>query len=227
MGKNKSWIILLWFICWWNSSISQPLLSKKNQYYFTISINDRPEYSLLQPLRIKPIKEDVIEEPLSYNENKLRTDLLTAANKYVGVRELTGNNDGAIVEGILKNVNLAKGNPWCAALMSKCYDDVLIPNPHSGYCPDWFRTNVVYKQREITIKPFKFKVGQVFGLYFESKGRVAHEGMIISETKFNYNTIEGNTNGGGSRDGDGCYKMIRNKKSIYVISDHVKNKLSK
>ena len=157
-------------------------------------------------------------------EVQVRKNLVSAAEKYVGVREATGKNDGVIVEKILKGVNLPKGQPWCAALMAQCYSDADIPHPKSGYCPDWFKTNVVYKRTVKTITEFKFKEGQVFGLYFESKGRVAHEGMLVSETKFSYVTIEGNTNDGGSRDGDGCYKMIRNKRTIYVISDHVLNK---
>ena len=118
---------MVFFLCWWNSSFSQPLLEKENQ---------------------------------------LRKDLLIAAEKYVGVREATGKNDGIVVEAILKNSKLAKGNPWCAALMVQCYDDVNIPNPHSGYCPDWFRQNVVYRRTVKTIEPFQFKIGQVFGLSF-------------------------------------------------------------
>jgi hypothetical protein len=66
---------------------------------------------------------------------------------------------------------------------------------------------------------FESKPGQVFGLYFESKGRVAHVGLITGETKFSYVTIEGNTDDGGSREGDGVYARIRNKRSIYIISD--------
>ena len=53
---------------------------------------------------------------------------------------------------------------------------------------------------------------------------MAHVGMIVGETKFSYNTIEGNTNDGGSRDGDGVYRMIRNKRSIYVIADYCMSK---
>lgn len=171
------------------------------------------------------IFNSAISQPLLTKENQLRTDLVNAAEQYVGVREATGKNDGAEVEKILSSVGLKKGQPWCAALMTQCYNDVQIPNPRSGYSPDWFRTNVVYKRTQKTITEFQYQKGQVFGLYFESKGRVAHVGMLISETKFSYVTIEGNTNNGGSRDGDGCYKMIRNKRTIYVISDHVKNKL--
>jgi hypothetical protein len=67
---------------------------------------------------------------------------------------------------------------------------------------------------------FESKPGQVFGLYFESKKRVAHVGLIVSETKFSYITIEGNTDTDGSREGDGVYRKIRNKRSIYIISDY-------
>ena len=69
----------------------------------------------------------------------LREKLTATAEKYVGIREATGHNDGKDVVRILRNVNLHKGDPWCAATMAIIHDDNNIPNPRSGYCPDWFR----------------------------------------------------------------------------------------
>lgn len=123
---------------------------------------------------------------------------------------------------ILKNVGLGEGYAWCAALMAQVFDDAGIPNPHSAYCPDWFKTNVVYRREQKTVKPFESKPGQTIGLYIERKKRVGHIGVITGETRSHYQTIEGNTNGAGSDEGDGCYRKIRAKQTVFIISDHVK-----
>jgi hypothetical protein len=59
------------------------------------------------------------------------------------------------------------------------------------------------------------------GIYYESKRRVAHVGLITGETRGHYETIEGNTNSAGSNEGDGVYRKIRKKETIYIISDYV------
>ena len=60
----------------------------------------------------------------------------------------------------------------------------------------------------------------MFGLYYENKKRVAHIGIITGETFMHYTTIEGNTNGAGSNEGDGVYRKIRKKETIYLVSDY-------
>lgn len=137
------------------------------------------------------------------------------------MREATGHNDGKEVEMYLKGTGLGKGYAWCAAYVSWCHDQSGIKNPRSAYSPDWFKTNVVYRQYEKRTDLFVSKPAQVFGIYFETKKRVAHVGIITGETKFSYTTIEGNTNEAGSREGDGVYRKIRNKRSIYIISDYI------
>ena len=161
---------------------------------------------------------------LPMQSSPIREKLITTAEKYVGIREATGHNDGKDVVRILRNVNLHQGDPWCAATMAIIHDENNIPNPRSGYCPDWFKSNVVYEKTKTSIDRFQAKPGQVFGLYIEYKRRVGHVGMIVGESKFSYHTIEGNTNDAGSDEGEGCYKKIRNKRSIYVISDYAMTK---
>lgn len=154
----------------------------------------------------------------------LREKVVRTAESQLFVREKTGQNDGREVERYLRNVGLGKGYAWCAAFVAWCHDENNIPNAQSAYSPDWFHSNVVYEAHEKSPVPFISQKGQVFGLYFESKGRVAHVGLITGETKFSYTTIEGNTNDAGSREGDGVYRKIRNKRSIYVIADYCMSK---
>lgn len=159
----------------------------------------------------------------SYSQD-VRAKLVNAAYKYVGVREKTGNNDGKDVEAILARVGLKKGNPWCAALQYSIHDDSNIKAPKSGYCPDWFKTNVVYRRNKLSPTKFISKKGQVCGFFIESKGRIGHVGMIVGEMGDFYVTIEGNTNDAGSDEGEGCYKKLRRKVSIAVISDYCTTK---
>ena len=159
--------------------------------------------------------------PTFDSTTRQREALVELAITQLKVREKTGHNDGVEVERYLKSVDLRRGDAWCAAFISWLHIEKNIPNPESGYSPDWFRANVVYRRGEKRMTSFISKTGQVIGLYIESKGRIGHVGMIESENRLHYNTIEGNTNGAGSDEGDGVYRKIRKKETISVISDFV------
>jgi len=118
---------------------------------------------------------------------------------------------------------LGKGNAWCAAFIYwtfvECGFDPKIANP--AWSPSWFVSNVIYsrnqKMEDGSQNP---ECGDVFGIWFESKGRIAHVGFIDEwkqDSKYCI-TVEGNTNEAGSRDGDGVYRKRRLKGQIYKIS---------
>lgn len=159
-------------------------------------------------------------QPLTMPTSPIRERLVKATEKYVGLKEATGHNDGVGVEAILANVGLGKGFAWCAALMAQGHDDAQVRNPHSAYCPDWFKTNVVFDRDKHKIENFQAKKGMVYGLWIANKGRVGHVGMTYAESKFSYSGIEGNTNDAGSDEGEGCYRKLRNKRSIKVFADY-------
>ncbi len=46
-------------------------------------------------------------------------------------------------------------------------------------------------------------------------------GIFSQENKLHYFTIEGNSNGSISRDGDGVYMKFRKKESVFVVSDFI------
>lgn len=60
--------------------------------------------------------------------------------------------------------------------------------------------------------------GDVFGIWFPEKGRIAHVGFIDEWGEKYAVTVEGNTNEAGSRDGDGVYRKRRPISSLYKIS---------
>ena len=142
------------------------------------------------------------------------SDIYTAE---IGVRELTGQNDGDRVEEYLACVGHKKGAAWCAAFVSWCFKKAGVKAVRSAWSPDWFKTNVIYTHGEKNnTVPTK---SDVFGIYYQNKGRIAHVGFIDEWTDGNYFiTVEGNTNDSGSREGDGVYKKRRLKNQIYKVS---------
>lgn len=165
--------------------------------------------------------QPVLEEyPVLPSASLLREKLVEVAESQLYVREITGNNDGKEIRKYLALVGLREGNPYCAAAISWCHEELSIPNPLSAWSPDWFKANVVYRKYHKRLKPFVSRPGQVFGLFYDNLGRIGHVGLITSETNLHYNTIEFNTGAGGTREGDGVHRKIRRKESIYIVSDY-------
>lgn len=143
-------------------------------------------------------------------------DIYTAE---IGVRELTGNNDGVRVVEYLKSANLAKGNPWCAAFVTWTFKQANIKAVVSGWSPSWFPVaNTIYTRGKVNNRsPDR---ADVFGIWFQNKNRIAHVGFIDEwvEGASYAITVEGNTNEAGSREGDGVYRKRRLKSQIYKVS---------
>lgn len=141
----------------------------------------------------------------SFAGEKIRGSLLAIAEKEVGVRERSGNNDGERVELYLKYIGLPKGHAWCAAYTSWVYGQAGLSKPRTGWTPALFPENRLVK------KP---KPADLFGIYFPSLKRIAHTGFVISIKSDWVLTTEGNTNVEGGREGDGVYKKRRHLRTI-------------
>jgi hypothetical protein len=142
----------------------------------------------------------------------------------VGVREETGNNDGVEVQKYLASVGLDKGYAWCAAFVNYTLQQCSIKTINSGWCPDWFPKNKLVFKRGLMVNTGTLpQPGDVFGIYFSSKKRIAHEGFIHEWRKTTAVTVEGNTNAAGSREGDGVYKKIRLQSQIDAVSNWIDN----
>ena len=64
--------------------------------------------------------------------------------------------------------------------------------------------------------------GDVFGLYFPEKRRIAHVGFIDQWDGTWMISVEGNTNVSGSREGDGVYRKRRLVRTVYKVARYVK-----
>jgi hypothetical protein len=119
----------------------------------------------------------------------------------------------------LKSCGLKKGQPWCAAFVTWTFQQAGIETVISAYSPSWFpNKKVIYTNgSKLNLTPMQ---ADVFGIYFNSKGRIAHVGFVDqwAENSSFCLTVEGNTNEAGSREGDGVYRKRRLKKQIYKVS---------
>lgn len=158
---------------------------------------------------------------LLYVGNLYATDLVCVQESYfsqVGTREATGKNDGENVEQYLASTNLDKGYAWCASFVNWCLTSCHIPTKNSAWSPSWFPDSKVIYNRH-TSKTETPRTGDVFGIYFSNKKRIAHMGFIHHWGKGSYViTVEGNTNDYGSREGDGVYVKRRHKRQIYKVA---------
>lgn len=142
----------------------------------------------------------------------------------IGVREATGRNDGREVESYLATTELGKGYPWCAAFVNAGLGHCGVQGPKSAaWSPSWFpASKVIYlRGRAEDRRP---RMGDVFGIYFPNRKRIAHVGFVERWGDRKVTTVEGNTNGTGSRDGDGVYRKWRLRSQIYKVADWIGNR---
>jgi hypothetical protein len=150
------------------------------------------------------------------NEMQLRSTLIHQLHDQLDVREATGNNDGVMVEKYLETCGLPKGYAWCAAFCTYNLNEIGVTNPQSAWSPHWAR-----KKDRIPLK--EAKPGDCVSFYYPRLGRVGHVGFYAGRSPDGYLvTIEGNTNRGGSRNGDGVYKRKRPPGKIYAITRYIK-----
>jgi hypothetical protein len=113
------------------------------------------------------------------------------------------------------------GSPWCASAVSYWHWSCGIKSPHSAYSPNWFKNDACYyirgKKNEDKVRP-----GDCGGIYFHSKKRIAHIYLVESVDGKWINTIEGNTNDEGSREGTKCMRRKRLKSNTEKFSRYWK-----
>ena len=146
-----------------------------------------------------------------------RANVLRVASGEVGTREKTGNNDGP-VEKYLNAVGAAKGAPYCAAFVAWVGNKALgkaSPFPMSAWSPDMVKGG--------TSKIETARPGDTFGIYFPSKGRVAHTGFIERREGNFLVTIEANTSASAAsgsaadREGEGVFRKRRHVQTVRLV----------
>jgi hypothetical protein len=145
--------------------------------------------------------------------------LARVAESEVGSLEV-GNNGGAAVRKYQRATWLELGPwPWCAAFVCWCFARAAETAETSLKAPDtpgaWDFEDWARKAGAKLIKPV--------GLETVKRGDIviftfSHIGIAVGEeTTGQVETVEGNTNQAGSRDGDGVYQKTRPKSKIRSI----------
>lgn len=137
------------------------------------------------------------------------------------VREV-GSNRGAEVEKYQKCVGLSPGSPWCAAFVAWCVMAGLGRSKAPAWCSGsavtgWQRAVTKLKGSDSIAFPHerhKVKPGWVWVRCStigdaeqarKGKWTKGHTGFVEQPEVLHFATLEGNTNGAGSREGDGTY----------------------
>lgn len=166
------------------------------------------------PGQPKEEKAFVVEAPASSLKLEKLQLVYTAQ---IGVREATGKNDGVQVEKYLRSVNLGKGYAWCAAFVHWCLVQAGYTNSITAWSPTAHNSkNVIYAEQRWYGSP---RPGDVGTLYYPRLKRIAHtffwDGRLNDKI---YRSVEGNTNGAGSREGDGVYRKYRSYRATHSIT---------
>lgn len=149
--------------------------------------------------------------------------LIAAASSFVGVHEEGGNNRGQMIERFLRGVDQAPGQPWCAAFVHHVgywshFDyrsgTSSWPLPATASC---YMLGQFAKQRGVLHE--EPQDGDVFLLWNMKLVRFAHTGVVArvrgcgstpgGGVWYDCDTIEGNTDIDGRREGDGVMRRVR------------------
>ena len=132
-------------------------------------------------------------------------DLATVLEREIGVmEEPPGSNDGVRVREYLASAGIHDPSPWCAAFVN--WGCLQAGKPGFGaWTPSWAQSNLEIEE------PRRGAWGLV---WYDRLGRYGHI-FVVTEVFNNgmLQTVEGNTNNDGSREGTGVFRRIRTAKA--------------
>ncbi|RKE57172.1 CHAP domain-containing protein [Sphingobacterium detergens] len=140
----------------------------------------------------------------------LRKRIVDIAVGEIGVREVTGSNDGSKVEEYLAYTDLGKGHAWCAAFVSWCYSQAGHLVPRNAWSPALFPIARRYTSQQI--RAGSIRPADLFAIYNQRLGRINHVG-IVRKIEGNWLlTIEGNV-------ADRVLSKRRPRATVYAFSN--------
>ncbi len=144
--------------------------------------------------------------------------------EFVGFREYGGANRGWLPDAGNRLCGVPLGSFWCASSMYYGFHTATpcITAVRSAWVPSWHSKKsglVVTHDRRWVLPPNQkpyLKPGCLFTIYFASKKRDAHIGMVekVSKDSVSFTTLEGNASNGLSRNGDGFYRNTRRTATV-------------
>lgn len=145
---------------------------------------------------------------------------IDTARKYLGKQETAGANRGPLIDQWCADLSVPKGVYWCGVFVGHTLIEAYGLNDKAtlrkalGFASpfyvdaanDWYQQSKTLQRVGIDgVTP-----GDLFVL-LAADGRAEHIGFVITppDEMRKFHTIEGNTNNGGSRNGDGVYERDR------------------
>lgn len=217
-------VVVCFTFAWVALRITFPQIYSYLREEFYHNFEDLPEATkrkyAIRVLLVILICVALVSRSVGGETNEIRGKLVHSLESQLNVRE-TSPNRGVMVDKYLHSVNVFTPAPWCAAFVSYNLQQYKIPNPCSAWSPNYaLSKDVIYKAKKMTAIPLP---GDVVTYYYPQLKRVGHVGFYCLKDQSGYIiTIEGNTNGGGSREGDGVYKKKREMSKVYAITRYIK-----
>lgn len=123
--------------------------------------------------------------------------VIGVAKSQLGIKELTGHNDGPEIKKYQENQVGLAGQPWCASFVSWCYKEAYKqegsnrPWPHWAGAANYTKTGIENKYFEKVKTPQK---GDLFVVNLNATSTYAdHIGFIWSVTDRSFLSVEGNS----------------------------------
>lgn len=152
--------------------------------------------------------------------------LVRVAEAEVGVKEEGAPNSGPRVNQYLASTKLGPGFYWCASFCHWVHREcgtTLEPEREFAAAARFAREHVVWKkgdaEQQMSGGSRISEDGMEFTLFYRNLGRVGHVGIVVGEAEDELLTVEGNSSGDGSRNGDGVYRRVRDKETIWTVND--------
>lgn len=148
-------------------------------------------------------------------KEELQAKVLATYESMIGKKENLGANDSYEIRVILKSVGITSPAYYCAAFVSWGLTVNGICNPRTAWSPSLFP-----KTHCINLKYDSPQPGDAFGVYYNDLKRIAHAGAVKRWPRDgdHFISLEGNTNNGTSRNGDGFYEKRRPKRTVNKVS---------
>lgn len=156
--------------------------------------------------------------PLIIKPQSTRDCVLTKANDELGTIE-TSENSGPKIDIYIAEGGFKTPVPWCGLYLRYIFSHCNANYPlYPARAASWTMENT-YKNK------YDAQSGDVFTIYYSSKGRVGHTGIIETTDADYVYTIEGNTNSnildGGDYNGDRVMKKLRPWTTIYRTANWI------
>ena len=149
-----------------------------------------------------------------------QSPIIRYAESYLWVREIKPNRSPEI-DSMNIAVGVPLGSSWCASYVSWVFNNNGYLYPHTAWSPNLgLKQDCIWQAKRVNT--VKLQPGDVVTFYYSNLGRIGHTGIIVQVYDDCVITVEGNTNGAGSREGSGVFKKKRSLDKVYRITRYIK-----